>query len=565
MRGESTLRKRMMYGFILAALIPVCLFACISQARLRSTMEDNINRNISSNLHNAAKCLDMTLDKYSSILYDFCTDNSTVNTVESILKNDNAEVNTSALRDKLGRICNRNIGIEGITVFLDNGKILSYDRLNFSTADNGWAEKVKVPEIKEGEVYQGVTEPIIVNGRRNYLFQIGRRLTNYNDIHQQLGTVVLSIDENQIKNALESGKNNTTYLLDNNVVISSKDTAEIGKKFSGLEKTKGNKYTKTVDEKSGFIICNVQFMDDYNKAIWEQVMFLLVLAAASGMTMLLLIFCFTKPYLTSVDLLADAMNEVEKGNFSVRLNVPSGMPIEIKRIGVGFNEMTLHISSLIQQVKEAVVEQKNAELSALEAQIDPHFLYNTLDTINWKAIENEQYDISEMVGALADILRYTVKNAGGTTTVRQELGWLREYTMLLGAKTGKRLHVGTQVPEEVMGYQIHKLLLQPFVENSIKHGFNNKAGEFRLNISIRVAGKQLHIIIEDNGCGITYEQLKKLNDDSEEMEGHVGVTNVRKRLKLYYGQEAVIYFESLYGKYTKVHLFIPCHMGKEEA
>ena len=82
-------------------------------------------------------------------------------------------------------------------------------------------------------------------------------------------------------------------------------------------------------------------------------------------------------------------------------------------------------------MKSAVVEQKNAELSALEAQIDPHFLYNTLDTINWKAIENEQYDISGMVGALADILRYTVKNAGGTTTVSKELGWLRHYCCLL--------------------------------------------------------------------------------------------------------------------------------------
>lgn len=85
------------------------------------------------------------------------------------------------------------------------------------------------------------------------------------------------------------------------------------------------------------------------------------------------------------------------------------LPMEIQQISSGFNEMVAHLEMLIAKVKQAVLDQKNAELSALEAQIDPHFLYNTLDTINWKAIENEQYEISGMVGALADILRYTVK------------------------------------------------------------------------------------------------------------------------------------------------------------
>ena len=300
-------------------------------------------------------------------------------------------------------------------------------------------------------------------------------------------------------------------------------------------------------------------------AIWEQVLFLCVIAVVSAVTMLFLIYRFTKPYLFAVDSLVEAMNEAEEGNFAVSVEVPDNMPVEIRRISGGFNEMVVHIDSLIGQVKEAVVEQKNAELSALEAQIDPHFLYNTLDTINWKAIENEQYDISEMVGSLADILRYTVKNAGGTTTIRQEMGWLREYTMLQAAKLGKKLHIDEQVPEEIMGYQIHKLILQPFVENAIKHGFPEKEGECCLRIIIRAAGEQLHIIIEDNGRGIAPEILKKLNDDSEEMDGHVGITNVRKRLKLYYGEEADIYFESLQGSYTKAHLFIPHQTARGNA
>ena len=108
-----------------------------------------------------------------------------------------------------------------------------------------------------------------------------------------------------------------------------------------------------------------------------------------------------------------------------------------------------------------------------------------------------------------------------------------------------------------MGYRINKLLLQPFVENSIKHGFGGKDGECRLTIGMRQTEEQIHIIIEDNGCGITPETLKRLNDEQQDMDGHVGITNVRKRLKLYYGDDATIYFEGMLGSWTKVHLFVP--------
>lgn len=566
MKRERTLRKRLAFGFLMAALIPVSIFAVISQVRLRSSLEDNMNGRISSNINNAGQCLDMVLDKYATILYDMCTDDTIIDTVEEIIQDqDDLDVNTSTLRHELSHICNRNDGIEGITIFLRNGNVIFYDRLNSSSTNSIWADEIVFPEIEKGEVYQGVTTPVTANEKKNYLFQIGRKLVDYKNIHEQLGTVVISINEEQIREALVTGMDNATYLLDGDTVISSPNSSDIGRKFSAIQDTASNKYTEAPNTKSGFTLCNEQPLEDYHMAIWEQVLFLCVIAVVSAVTMLFLIYRFTKPYLFAVDSLVEAMNEAEEGNFAVSVEVPDNMPVEIRRISGGFNEMVVHIDSLIGQVKEAVVEQKNAELSALEAQIDPHFLYNTLDTINWKAIENEQYDISEMVGSLADILRYTVKNAGGTTTIRQEMGWLREYTMLQAAKLGKKLHIDEQVPEEIMGYQIHKLILQPFVENAIKHGFPEKEGECCLRIIIRAAGEQLHIIIEDNGRGIAPGILKKLNDDSEEMDGHVGITNVRKRLKLYYGEEADIYFESLQGSYTKAHLFIPHQTARGNA
>ena len=109
----------------------------------------------------------------------------------------------------------------------------------------------------------------------------------------------------------------------------------------------------------------------------------------------------------------------------------------MERITDGFNAMVGQTEQLIARVRQAAKEQRSAEISALEAQIDPHFLYNTLDVINWKAVAREEYEISEMVGDLADILRYAIKDAGGITTLGREIAWLKKICAAPAGKAGK--------------------------------------------------------------------------------------------------------------------------------
>ena len=151
----------------------------------------------------------------------------------------------------------------------------------------------------------------------------------------------------------------------------------------------------------------------------SQWIYLFIIISMTIVIMFILLHFFSRPYIQAVKSITGVMSCVEQGEFDHQLRVNPHLPMEIQQISSGFNEMVAHLEMLIAKVKQAVLDQKNAELSALEAQIDPHFLYNTLDTINWKAIENEQYEISGMVGALADILRYTVKNAGGTASISE--------------------------------------------------------------------------------------------------------------------------------------------------
>lgn len=119
-----------------------------------------------------------------------------------------------------------------------------------------------------------------------------------------------------------------------------------------------------------------------------------------------------RPVLDLVGRLVYAMSEIENGNFDVQIPSVEHPTNEVERIVAGFNEMSGQLKQLVEKVKQSTVDQKNAELQAMEAQIDPHFLYNTLDTINWKALEHDDFEVSNMVGALADILRYSIRNPG---------------------------------------------------------------------------------------------------------------------------------------------------------
>lgn len=554
---RGTLKRRLMTNFLLTALIPVLIFAIISQINIQQRLKENLSDRIKSNLDTAEKNLEMVLDKYETILYDFSTDEDVLEIVRELNENrGDRERNSTSLRKKLSHICNQFTGVEGITIQLKTGEIIYYESLSSFSGSETWADKVEIPKIERGAVYFGDGKPVKIADKNHYMFYIARNITDYRIIENFQGTVVLSVNEERIRGAIASDIGSREYLLSDDVIVSAPDPKKIGKKLSEIQDSENYQYTTADHEIRGFAICNEQPLAYYWKMSVSQWIYLFIIISMTIVIMFILLHFFSRPYIQAVESITGVMSCVEQGEFDHQVRVNPHLPMEIQQISSGFNEMVAHLEMLIAKVKQAVLDQKNAELSALEAQIDPHFLYNTLDTINWKAIENEQYEISGMVGALADILRYTVKNAGGTASISEEIAWLKQYIMLQSAKFGKRLDVKIHMPEDVKECRIHKLLLQPFVENTIKYAFADQE-TCALNIRMKKSGEQLHILIQDNGQGMDPDMVAKLNQDECEMEGHLGIANVRKRLKLYYGGQAALYFESEVGNYTKVHLFIP--------
>lgn len=563
MKRERTLRKTLVFVLILAFVLPLCCFAMISQMRIWDVSYSYMNESIDNDIRSMDTTLNLVLEKYATLLYDFCTDEDVIRLVEDINgEQDVLDTSSSQLRRELIHVCNRNDGVEGITLVTESGEVFFYDRVMASSNTSTWAGVVRMPEILEGEVFQGIDEAVRTDDEEFYLYQIGRRLVDYRDINRRIGSVILSVNTKTLEDVFSAGDNSTACIAENGRILLSTDPSLIRQDISAVS-TENMLTRNAVNEKSGWGIYDYHSMELYRKTFagqavgWGIVTLLMVLLLVGS------IFYITNPMLRKVEDLVQAMNRVEAGDFDVQVSRSGRIPYEIKRIVDGFNQMVRQLEKLIAQVRQSATDQKNAEISAMEAQIDPHFLYNTLDTINWKAIEAGQYEISGMVGCLADIMRYAIRNPGGTASIGQVLYWMSQYTSLQSKKLEAPLRVEVDVPEEVKNYRIHKLLLQPIVENAFRHGFWHKEETCVLEVSIHETDGQLHIVVKDNGKGMPPETLARLNDETADLSGHVGIGNVRTRLKLYYGDDAGIYFESREGSYTKVHLFVKAVVGEE--
>lgn len=561
MKREKSLRRMIVPLILLSAAIPLVALSALSIINLSNTMKIRYQKEVEESLKQSEKLIDLALDKYEILLYELCTDEEFISQAVEMENGNLPEEQKNRMLEVFGHICNRTAGVEGMSFFTPDGTLMFYDRRAASSTQSNWIKPGFLPsKQKEMVAYHADARAVETKGGSMNLFHITRKLVDISHENRVVGTVVMSLNTDVLKKTISQKEGTKMYISEDGRIICSFWKEDIGEDLQELNGS--NYYVKSIQQKeTGWEITEFYALDLYWKMVLDQVLFELLIAAAMMVILMIVAELVAKRLLHPVDRIVNAMSQVQEGDFRIRLDEGKGKYYEVNRISDGFNKMVEQIDRLIQQVREAAEEQKNAELQALEAQIDPHFLYNTLDTINWKAIEKEDMEISEMVGDLADILRYTVINAGGPSSIRDELYWLRQYVRLQQERIGKEVLVEVEASEAVQNVRIHKLLLQPFVENSIKYGFRNQEGECRIDICITREKELVHICLRDNGKGMDTDMLKKLQEECD-VEGHVGIQNVRKRLKLYYSDRASLNLESEKGKFTQVDLYIP-EEGKE--
>jgi two-component system sensor histidine kinase YesM len=238
---------------------------------------------------------------------------------------------------------------------------------------------------------------------------------------------------------------------------------------------------------------------------------------------------------------------------------------EITELGLSFNIMVGKIKELLDAKIEEHENLMMAELRALQAQINPHFLYNTLDAIIWMAESKRMDQVVELVRVLSRFFRITLSKGKDWITVRDEIEHVESYLAIQKMRYRDILDYQIDVPGDVRDGQILKLTLQPLVENALYHGIKNKRSGGTIVVrGRRLDGDLLQIQVEDNGIGMTHEQLAQIRallgaeaSGAVIAESGYGINNVNQRIKLYYGQEYGLTIESEYRHGTRVSLTIP--------
>lgn len=242
--------------------------------------------------------------------------------------------------------------------------------------------------------------------------------------------------------------------------------------------------------------------------------------------------------------LKNNMSRVERGDFNKRVSPLGGD--EFGQLGRGFNKMVDEINRLFHEVLVTRLREKEAELSALQSQINPHFIYNTLESINMMAVQRRHDEVSDMVSALGKLLRYTIDKAGRLVSLGEEIAFVDSYVRIQQIRYGGKLKVHNEIEEEVLHLHIPKLTIQPLVENAIEHGIAGREEGGTIWVSALRFDNELLITVRDDGNGLEEEELAALNrkieqDPSMESlrrsdEESLGLRNIGQRIKLLYGE-----------------------------
>lgn len=258
--------------------------------------------------------------------------------------------------------------------------------------------------------------------------------------------------------------------------------------------------------------------------------------------------------------LCELTKQVGSGDFSMQKINGSGD--EVATLERSFNTMVGKIEELVANVRCEQVNLRRTELKLLQAQINPHFLYNTLDTIIWMAEDGQSEEVVEIVGALSDFFRVSLSKGRDYITLKEEESHVKSYLQIQQFRYADILEYEIDIPEELGEYNILKLTLQPIVENAIYHGVKQKRGKSK--IMIHGSYKENHILltVEDNGIGIQEEKLKQIRlhlekENPEITDRGFGLANVNARIRLNYGKEYGLSIDSTYGVGTKVSMILP--------
>jgi len=303
----------------------------------------------------------------------------------------------------------------------------------------------------------------------------------------------------------------------------------------------------------------------FQRNLFRYAILFLIIVGILMLTMLRPLTLFiTNRNLYAIEELRKSVLEMGKGNmeYSLRPHVFE----EFQELNDTFRQMVLQREDLQKRNSELIERKRIMEIRHLEEKINPHFLFNVLETLRYEVLIDAD-KASEMIMAFANIMRYNIYYGDTIVPLKTDIGYVKDYLMLQKMRYNRRLTYSVDIPEELMECRVPKLVIQPIVENALKHGMKN-VETINVNITASIEQENLKISVQDNGSGIEPEILDELIKDLEREDvhkEHIGMYNSHRVVRLLYGPPYGLKIESTYGKGTLVNIILPINKENGDA
>ncbi len=570
--GKS-FRNKLLSIFILLIFIPIGFIYIIYNNVMKSIITTKYSESAKQSVYEAGSNIDFIIDSIADLSDMIVTNRDFIESLKGSSTESHEELNNI-----LRNFCTTNEEVESIYL------TTKHKIFNVGASKTYVKQGIDINNINNthGELVWFDTIPVrvkILSGEipKNY-FTLGRKIIDLNSL-EDMGTIFIDVDETILEDSYKSlitEENSELFICnEKGQIISHPNKDIIGKNIE--EKN----YAKEVLS-SNIDMGSIEFTDDnvekvciysnINSTDWKIVKIVTkdylykeitnmqryMLIGVIIYVVITIIIClfFSSQISKPMVSMKNMMKKAEDGDLRVRINVDR--IDELGELGNSFNNMIGKMNEVVDKLVEEERIKKELELETLHAQINPHFLYNTLNTIKWMAKIQGDKSVSNAVTSLIKLLRVSINLGKEMITLEDEIDYVKNYIKIQNLRFNEKVNIIYNIHEDCLNCSIPKLILQPIVENSLIYGIREDEEEEPLEISINasIEGENLIILVEDNGPGISEEDLEKIFTKEKDVNkfSKVGLNNVNERIKLYCGEEYGVNIgnRSEIGTYVKV-------------
>lgn len=583
-----SIRNKLVLTLFAQILIPLFLVGFLSYKNSESIIKEN-STNYSRDILNLIQLrLDDYIDNLTKISQDLLYEDKIYTALKSSGTEDPIKEYEyeETVNSHLKMVVISRPEIRSICIFSDDGRKYYQDD---NTKEAGSVEDIPYGDMLEKARQMGGKPYIYIvsEDRKAKAIYLARQI-NDRDRFGELGLLVIKVKTELLGEVYQGLTGNLQNIMilssdmdliasrvnddlaDNSGILTDKIDGEAGE----LVEEKSNLFVSYITLKNtgwkvvAYVTLNELYKDAYMLRRNIIMLCIIVILVLSVLTVFMA-FDIVKP----INRLVRGMKKVQSGESNVHIKVDR--EDELGFLNKAFNEMSSEINHLVNWVYREQLTRKEAELKALQSQINPHFLFNTLEAINWLAQLNNVPEISSTVSDLSDLMEGSIGRDDRLITIKEEFTYADKYISLQKRRFGDRLELVKNIQPEVNSIKIPRLLIQPLIENAVYHGVESIRGKGTITLNAEKLEDCVSIEVIDNGAGMDREDLEQLNarlsmdndtyfrDLSTKRSRSIGIENVNRRIKLFYGENYGLKIESEPGRYTKAVVIIPFRINTE--